>query len=317
MDGDLSQQITRKATQLGFCSIGFAKAEELESEGARLREWLRRGFQGTMEWMRKGEAKRRNPELVLEGARSVISVAYNYYVEVQHVERPDTGKISRYAWGEDYHHILEEKLDHLQEFVREISPGARCRRYVDTGPAMDKAWAVRSGIGWLGKHTNVITREYGSWVFLGEIITDLALDASEPIGDFCGTCTACISACPTGAIVEPYVIDSRRCISYLTIEHKGEMSREYLPNLQNWIYGCDVCQDVCPWNSFRKETNEVRFVPATHIRAPLLTDLERMTQEEFSRVYRKTAIKRTKLSGMRRNVRSVIEAQRDESHRVQ
>jgi epoxyqueuosine reductase len=307
MTKDPSQRIKQKATEFGFCSVGIAKAADLEPEGARLREWLRRGYQGTMIWMERAEGKRSHPGAVLEGAQSIISVAYNYFVDLDHPTDRDRGKISRYAWGYDYHDIVEEKLERLQGFILEAFPSARCRRYVDTGPVMDKAWAVRAGIGWLGKHTNVITKGHGSWVFLGEIITDLILAPDAPVGDFCGTCTACIEACPTKAIVQPYVVDSRRCISYLTIEHKGEIAPEYRARLENWVYGCDVCQDVCPWNSFRKQTHDARFFPHQDVVAPKLDALARLTQEEFALTFKSTPVKRVKLAGLKRNVQAVRE----------
>jgi epoxyqueuosine reductase len=306
MSRELSHRIKQKALEIGFCGVGIARASELEAEGANLREWLTRGYQGTMEWMVRSEDKRKHPRKVLSRAVSVISVAYNYYNSASHPEDPKLGKISRYAWGDDYHDILEELLSKLEDFVRRESPGSRCKRYVDTGPVMDKAWAVRAGIGWLGKHTNVITRAFGSWIFLGEIMTDLELIPDDPIEDFCGSCTTCIEACPTEAIVEPYILDSRRCISYLTIEHKGEIPREFRGRLHNWIYGCDICQDVCPWNSFKSETRDNRLAPRADANALNLAHLAGFTQKEFSDRFKKSPVKRTKVSGLRRNARAVL-----------
>lgn len=311
MRDDLTQRIKEKAAQLGFCSVGIAAAAPLSSEGDRLHEWLQRGFHGTMAWMERTEAKRRDPHLVLPKAQTVISVAYNYYAEVRHLVDKSRGKISRYAWGDDYHAIVDDKLDQLQQYIQDAAPGAVCKRYVDTGPVMDKAWAVRAGLGWLGKHTNVITREYGSWVFLGEVITDIALAPDDPIGDFCGSCTACIDACPTDAIVEPYVLDARRCISYLTIEHKGEIPREVHARLENWVFGCDVCQDVCPWNHFQKETQEERFRPRGDNASPPLSELVDMSQEDFSKRFKRSPVQRAKRTGLRRNVLAVLQGHRD------
>jgi epoxyqueuosine reductase len=217
----MTSRVKSKALALGFTGVGIASAGILEEEGARLRDWLDRGYQGSMGWMVRTVAKRSDPRLVLPGARSVIAVAVNYYADVPHRGGAGSGKISRYAWGDDYHDVLGAKLDEFRDWLVSENPGTEARVYVDTGPVMDKAWAVRAGIGWLGKHTNVITREMGSWVFLGEILTTLNLDADVPAEDRCGTCTLCIEACPTGAIVKPYVVDSNLCLSYLTIEHRG------------------------------------------------------------------------------------------------
>jgi epoxyqueuosine reductase len=311
MRGDLTQRIKEKAAQLGFCGVGIAAAAPLSSEGAKLHEWLDRGFHGTMAWMERTKEKRRDPHLVLPKAQAVISVAYNYYADVRHLVDKSRGKISRYAWGDDYHTIVDDKLDQLQQFIQDAAPGAVCKKYVDTGPVMDKAWAVRAGLGWLGKHTNVITREYGSWVFLGEIITDIDLTPDDPIGDFCGSCTACIDACPTDAIVGPYVLDARRCISYLTIEHKGEIPPEYHARLENWVFGCDVCQDVCPWNNFQKETQEERFRPRGDNASPSLSELVDLSQEDFAKRFNRSPVKRAKRAGLRRNVLAVLQGHRD------
>ncbi|HWP81634.1 MAG TPA: tRNA epoxyqueuosine(34) reductase QueG [Bacteroidota bacterium] len=304
----LTERIKSKARELGFAKVGIARVEVLTQEGARLQEWLHRGYHGTMDWMARNTEKRIDPANVLPGAKSIVCVAMNYYVEQQHSSDPSVGKISRYAWGDDYHIVMTERLNRLLEFIVEEVPGVRGRVYVDTGPVMDKAWAVRAGIGWLGKHTNVITRELGSWVFLGEILLDVELTYDEPIADYCGSCTACIEACPTGAIVDPYVLDSTKCISYLTIEHKGEIPNELKPRFQNWIYGCDICQDVCPWNRFQQPTDEKAFAPRQENIAPSLKELEALSPEEFSRRFRKSPVKRTKLSGLVRNVKAALDS---------
>ncbi len=260
-----------------------------------------------MEWMAENLEKRIDPRNILPNAKSVVCVAMNYYTDVQHSDDSSVGKISRYAWGDDYHIIVTEKLRQLLDYIKEQGQGINCKLYVDTGPVMDKAWAVRAGIGWLGKHTNVITKEYGSWVFLGEIILDVELEYDEPMVDFCGTCTACIEACPTGAITQPYVLDSNKCISYLTIEHRESFLPEQASNMQNWVYGCDICQDVCPWNKYQQPASEPAFQPRTWNVAPALAELADISQQEFTERYRKSAMKRTKREGLVRNAGAVLE----------
>ena len=303
----LTRTIKSKALELGFSHVGVARAESLGEEGARLQQWLTRGYHGTMEWMQKNLEKRSDLRQIVPNARSVVSLAMNYYTPVERFENAETGKISRYAWGDDYHLVMTSRIQQLVDCITSERPGAGARFYVDTGPVMDKAWAVRAGIGWLGKHTNVITKEYGSWVFLGEIILDLELEYDEPMADFCGTCTACIVACPTGAIVEPYVLDSTKCISYLTIEHKGEIPIELKPGFENWVYGCDICQDVCPWNRFQQPTREQAFFPRSENVNPQLSELVSIPAEEFTRRCRKSPIKRTKREGLIRNAKAILE----------
>jgi epoxyqueuosine reductase len=303
-----THRIKAKALQLGFSKVGVARAEELAQEGAHLREWLDRGYGASMDWMGREREKRIDPRNVLSNAKSVISVAMNYYTPEPHSANPEVGKISRYAWGDDYHIVLTERLELLKEFIAVEIPGAHAKLYVDTGPAMDKAWAQRAGIGWIGKHTNVISKEFGSWIFLGEIIVDATLEYDEPFLDFCGFCRACIDACPTDAIVEEYVLDSNKCISYLTIEHRGELPKELTPDFENWVYGCDICQDVCPWNRFQQETREKAFQPREFNKAPALSDLSLMRQEEFTERFRKSPIKRTKRSGLSRNANAILDS---------
>lgn len=306
----LTSTIKAGARALGFSKVGIARAEASTTEGKNLAEWLRRGYHGTMGWMEKDPERRSDPRRIIADARSVISVAVNYYTKGNQSEDPTTGKISRYAWGDDYHILLTKRLESLVACIKQERPDAATRLYVDTGPVMDKAWAVRAGIGWLGKHTNVITKEFGSWVFLGEVITDLELVYDEPMADFCGSCRACIDACPTGAIVEPYVLDSNRCISYLTIEHKGEIPEELSPKFQNWVYGCDICQDVCPWNSFQQPTSEEDFQPRPHNLAPKLDELSRLTKEEFTERFRRSPVKRTKREGLARNANAIVKSRK-------
>jgi epoxyqueuosine reductase len=210
--------------------------------------------------------------------------------------------------------VLTQRLEKLYEFLQSEIPGVSGKLYVDTGPVMDKVWAARAGIGWLGKHTNIITRKFGSWVFLGEILIDAELEYDTPMPDLCGTCTACLDACPTQAIVQPYLLDANKCISYLTIEHRGELPKEIVANFQNWIYGCDICQDVCPWNRFQNETDEPAFHPREENIAPKLTELAELSQEEFSRRFRNSPMKRAKHSGLTRNAKAVIESFKDIMH---
>jgi epoxyqueuosine reductase len=306
----LTEQIRKEARALGIDKIGIARATALEAEGAHLREWLGRGFQGTMSWMSRTAGKRADLQTVLPGARSVISCALNYYTPWSHAAEPSLGKISRYAWGDDYHDVLGRKLEALAAAIGSAAPEANTRAYVDTGPVMEKAWAERAGVGWIGKHGNIITQELGSWVFLGEIITDLVLEYDTPETDQCGSCTLCIEACPTQAIAEPYVVDANRCISYLTIEHHGQVDHP----LEGWVYGCDVCQDVCPWNSRgQRATSEAAFQPREANKAPALAELAEITQEEFSSRFRKSPVKRTKRAGLRRNAKINI----DHAHKEQ
>ncbi len=299
--GNLTQRIKQTALDLGFSKVGIARAEVLAAEGARLQDWLNRGFHASMAWMGANREKRIDADKVLPGVKSVVCVALNYYFDEQHSGDRSTGKISRYAWGDDYHLVMTEKLAEFLDSIYGMESGIRGKAYVDTGPVMDKVWAAKAGLGWQGKHTNLITREFGSWVFLGEILLDCELEYDETVADACGSCTACIDACPTEASVEPYVLDSSKCISYLTIEHRGEVAEELGGELEGWIYGCDICQDVCPWNRFQKATEEPAFSPRPWNLAPDLKEVSTMNQEEFNQRFRKSAIKRTKREGLTRN----------------
>jgi epoxyqueuosine reductase len=305
----LTADIKRRALELGFHKVGVVRAEPLEDERARLEQWLRRGHQAGMSWMARDVERRTDPRRLLHGARSVVVVALNYFTPHEHTSAHGTGKISRYAWGDDYHDVLGEKLKALLDFVRELAPEAQGKLCVDAQPAMDKAWAARAGLGWIGKHTNLITRDYGSWVFLGELILDVELeydDAREE--DHCGTCTLCLDACPTGAIVEPYVVDSARCISHATIELRApELPREVAENLDGWLYGCDICQDVCPWNRFEQATEESRFEPRPDSVSPVLEDILNLTHDAYVERFRRSPVKRAKLTGLQRNARALLE----------
>ena len=304
----LTEQIKAKALEVGFSKVGIAKAEALTDDGKKLQEWLHRGYQASMGWMEKNVEKRVDPKEIVPGARSIISVAANYYTGVEHHPKKDEGKISRYAWGEDYHILVTARIKKLFECIKQIAPESDGRYYVDTGPVMDKVWAERAGIGWRGKHTNLITKEFGSWVFLGEIISTLELEYDTPMEDFCGSCTACLDACPTKAIVEPYVVDSNKCISYLTIEHRGEIDESLGHLLDQWVYGCDICQDVCPWNKYQHPTRDSEFLPREGNVTPSLDGLTSLTQGEFSRRFSKSPVKRTKREGLVRNATIVKNA---------
>lgn len=303
----LSQQIREHARTLGFELVGIVPANVLAPERERLKEWLARGYHGTMSWMAREPEQRSDPREFFPSARSVIVVALNYYRPEQHSAAPDTGKISRYAWGDDYHDVMSSKLRDLLSWIQNQRPEAVGKVCVDIQPLLDKAWAARAGLGWIGKHTNLITTELGSWVFIGELLLNLELAYDdEPIEDHCGTCTLCIDACPTAAIVEPYVLDSNKCISYATIEFRApNLPTDVAKHLDGWLYGCDVCQDVCPWNRFAEPTSEQSFAPRMgNINAELSTVLE-LNDESYRERFRGSAMKRAKLSGLQRNAKAL------------
>jgi epoxyqueuosine reductase len=305
---ELTAEVKRRAFELGFEKVGVVRAEALTDERARLEEWLARGLHATMGWMERDVARRTDPRELLPEARTVVAVALNYYTPHEHAHVEGSGKISRYAWGDDYHDVLGEKLKALLAHVEEVAPGARGKVCVDAQPAMDKAWAVHAGLGWIGKHTNLITREYGSWVFLGELLLDIELEYDGArVEDHCGTCTLCLDACPTQAIVEPYVVDSNLCISHATIELRdAELPAPVAENLDGWLYGCDVCQDVCPWNRFEQPTTEARFEPRPGAVAPDLAEIAALTHEAYVERFRRSPVKRAKLSGLQRNARTLL-----------
>ena len=304
----LARNIKDRALFEGFNKVGIVGAQSLADEGRRLKEWLARGYHGEMGWMARDVEKRISPLEIFPHARSVVVVALNYFTPHQHQQNPTTGKVSRYAWGDDYHDVVKEKLTSLLSWIREQEPRAEGKVCVDIQPTMDKAWAVRAGLGWLGKHSNVITPEHGSWVFIGELLLNLELDHDdERIEDHCGTCTLCIDACPTAAITEPYVVDSTRCISYATIELRApELPSEIENNLSGWLYGCDICQDVCPWNRFEETTSETRFAPREGNVNAELDEILELTPETYAARFRGSAMKRAKLTGLQRNARALI-----------
>jgi epoxyqueuosine reductase len=306
----LSGAIKQEARALGFDAVGITRVDTPASPRqhaflTRLTQWLERGFHGTMAWMARTPEKRADPRLVLPGCHSIISVGVNYLTEHRADERPGYGRIARYAWGKDYHNTLGDRLEQLEHHIRNLAPEAETRSYVDTGPVMEKAWAEQAGLGWIGKHSNLVSAQYGSWLLLGEILTTLELEPDEPATDLCGSCTLCIQACPTKAIVEPYMVDATRCISYLTIELRGDqaaISGELQSRLGNKIFGCDDCLDVCPFNLRAEPTKEPAFQPTPLARAPNLDTLSRMDEATFSTLFRQSPIRRTKLAGFLRNI---------------
>lgn len=296
-----AQLIKQKAKAIGFSFCGISKAAFLEEEAPRLEKWLKENRHGEMQYMAKNFEKRLDPRLLVDGAKSVISVLYNYYTDKKQID-VETPKISKYAYGEDYHVVVKDKLYQLFEFIKEQFGEINGRVFVDSAPVMDKVWAKKSGLGWIGKNSNLINKQQGSFFFIGELILDLELPEDGPIKDYCGSCTKCIDACPTEAIIEPYVVDGSKCISYFTIELKNEIPQDVKGKFENWIFGCDICQDVCPWNRFSKPHNEPRFEPALSLLEMTKKDFENLTEETFNKVFKKSAVKRTKFNGLKRNI---------------
>lgn len=306
---ELTNHIVKSlAKEFGFDLIGFAKAEPLTEEVKKLEQWLDKGYQATMSYMKSNIDKRRDVKEILPEAKSVISLALIYYTDHEYSNEKSKGKISRYAWGKDYHLILWEMLDEFESKLLELEPELKTISYVDTGPVMDKVWAVKAGLGWMGKHTNVINKEVGSWIFLANIITDHEFDYSEIVTDHCGTCTACIEACPTNAIVDEYIVDASKCISFLTIENKGKISNEFRGKFDNWIFGCDICQDVCPWNiKFAEQTAIKEFHPINQETEIELRKIIEMSNEEFKDRFSISPLKRAKMEGLKRNAEFIID----------
>lgn len=303
-----NKDIISFAEELGFQLTGFAPAEILNKEVELLKKWLSNNYQAGMKYMDNNLDKKSDVKQILPSAKSVISLGINYYngEDFPNTEIP-SGKVSRYAWGKDYHLIIWEKLDLLINKIKNIEPKFEAKSYVDTGPVMDKAWAVRSGIGWLGKHTNVINREFGSWFFIANLITNYEFQYNIPQEDFCGSCTACIDACPTDAIVEEYVVDSNKCISYLTIENKNEINKKFSGKFENWIFGCDICQDVCPWNEkFSNITIAEEFKINQKNKVLGLNYILNMKNEEFKNEFKESPILRSKLKGLKRNAEFLL-----------
>jgi epoxyqueuosine reductase len=304
--GERKERIRDEARALGFGAVGFASASEAPY-AEELKTWLEAGRHGTMRWMARDPARRSDPRAVLAGARTVISVTVPYYRgdwPEDGAPKPEAqrGRIARYAWGRDYHKRIRRKLKLLARSIATLNPDARWLAYVDTGPMLDRAWAERSGIGWIGKNTNVIVQGRGSWTFLGEILTDLKIEPDQPARNHCGTCARCIAACPTGAIVGPYELDARRCISYLTIEHRGAIPLQLRPAIGTRIFGCDDCQEVCPWNRFAVKTLDPDFAERPEQQTPELIPLLSLDEDGFRSRYQGTAILRARRAGFARNV---------------
>jgi epoxyqueuosine reductase len=295
-----TQLIKAEAKRLGFDYIGISKAEFLEEEAPRLENWLNQNMHGQMSYMENHFDKRLDPRILVPGAKSVISMLLNYYPS-QEQQDHTAPRISKYAYGTDYHIVIKEKLNALLEFIRENIGDVEGRAFVDSAPVMDKAWAKKSGLGWIGKNSNLINKEGGSFFFIAELIVDLDLEHDGAIKDYCGTCTKCIDACPTEAIVAPNVVDGSKCISYFTIELKENIPDDVKGKMNNWIFGCDVCQDVCPWNRFSKPHSEPHFEPCQILQFTK-KDWEEITEETFKRVFKDSAVKRTKFSGLKRNI---------------
>ncbi len=293
--------IKRKALELGFSFCGISKAEFLKEEAPRLEEWLKRGYQGKMGYLENHFDKRLDPTLLVPGAKSVISLIYNYY-PAKEIAAGDQFKIAKYAYGEDYHFVIKEKLKTLLNDIQAEVGAISGRAFVDSAPVMERAWARRSGIGWTGKNSLLLNREMGSFFFLAELIIDLELNYDGAAKDYCGTCTACMDACPTDAIAEPYVVDGSKCISYFTIELKEEIPADVKGKFENWIFGCDICQDVCPWNSFSRPHHEKRFDPEPGLDRMSREEWMEITEEVFNRFFKNSAVQRTKLEGLRRNI---------------
>ena len=293
--------IKTEAQSLGFLSCGISRAEFLEEEAPRLEKWLNQNRHGEMHYMENHFDKRLDPTKLVDGAKSVISLLLNYYPSQE--QQTETYKISKYAYGKDYHFVIKDKLKQLLHFINEEIGEVHGRAFVDSAPVLDKAWAARSGLGWMGKHSNLLTKEVGSFYFVAELIVDLELEYDSPVTDHCGTCTACIDACPTEAIVAPYVVDGSKCISYFTIELKNEIPTEFKGRFDDWVFGCDICQDVCPWNRFSKPHQEPLFNPHPELLSMTKKDWVELTESVFQKVFKGSAVKRTKFAGLQRNIK--------------
>jgi epoxyqueuosine reductase len=297
-----SNLIKHKAKDLGFLSCGIAKASFLSEEAPKLEQWLQQGRHGKMTYMENHFDKRLDPTLLVPGAKSVVSLLLNYHSEEKQID-PEAPKISTYAYGQDYHTVIKEKLTQLMLYLREEIGEIEGRVFVDSAPVMDKAWASRSGLGWVGKNTNLISKQVGSFFFIAELIIDLQLEYDFPVADHCGSCTACIDSCPTEALTAPYQIDGSKCISYATIELKESIPETFKDKMEGWAFGCDICQTVCPWNRFASPHQEPAFQPKEELLALTAKDWKELTEETFKKVFQKSAVKRAKFSGLKRNIK--------------
>ncbi|MDB9720516.1 tRNA epoxyqueuosine(34) reductase QueG [Winogradskyella sp.] len=296
-----SKFIKAEAKRLGFLSCGISKAEFLETEAPRLEKWLKNNAHGEMRYMENHFDKRLDPTLLVEGSKSVVSLLLNYYPS--ETQNEDAYKLSKYAYGNDYHFVIKDKLKSLLHAIQDNIGDVGGRAFVDSAPVLDKAWAAKSGLGWVGKHSNLLTQQIGSFYFIAELIIDLELEYDHATTDHCGTCTKCIDACPTEAITEPYVVDGSKCISYFTIELKENIPTEFKGKFNDWMFGCDICQDVCPWNKFSKPHSEPLFNPHPELLDMTKKDWEEITEDTFKKVFQKSAVKRTKFSGLERNIK--------------
>ena len=296
-----SQFIKDEAKRLGFLSCGISKAEFLEQEAPRLEKWLKSNAHGEMRYMENHFDKRLDPTKLVEGSKSVVSLLLNYYPK--DFQNTESYKLSKYAYGTDYHFVIKDKLKALLHSIQNEIGDVHGRAFVDSAPVLDKAWAAKSGLGWIGKHSNLLTQQIGSFYFIAELIIDLDLEYDHAVTDHCGTCTACIDACPTEAITEPYVVDGSKCISYFTIELKENIPSEFKGQFDDWMFGCDICQDVCPWNRFSKAHSEPLFNPNPELLDMTKRDWEEITEDTFRKVFQKSAVKRTKFQGLQRNIK--------------
>ncbi len=293
-------QIKTEAQRLGFLSCGISKAAFLESEAPRLEQWLNQNHQGEMQYMENHFDKRLDPTKLVDDAKSVVSLLLNYYPSEQ--QNPESYKISKYAYGQDYHFVIKQKMSQLLQFIQTEIGAVSGRAFVDSAPVLDKAWAAKSGLGWIGKNSNLITKKTGSFYFIAELILDLDLEPDFATTNHCGSCTACLDACPTQAIVEPYVVDGSKCISYFTIELKNNLPQQMKQQFDDWMFGCDVCQDVCPWNKFSKPHNEPLFNANPQLLSMSKKDWDEITTDVFQKTFKNSAVKRTKFDGLKRNI---------------
>jgi epoxyqueuosine reductase len=299
--GQHTTGIKSEAKRLGFLSCGVSKAQFLEEEAPRLEKWLNQNMHGEMGYMEHHFDKRLDPTKLVAGSKSVISVLLNYFPA--EIQTEDSYKISKYAYGTDYHFVIKDKLKALLHYIQTEIGEVHGRAFVDSAPVLDKAWAAKSGLGWIGKHSNLLTQKVGSFYFIAELIVDLDLEYDSPVTDHCGSCTACIDACPTQAIVQPYVVDGSKCISYATIELKNQIPSSFSNHMEDWMFGCDICQDVCPWNRFSKAHNEPLFNPHPELLSKSKKEWEEITKDVFNEIFKKSPVKRTKFEGLKRNIK--------------
>jgi epoxyqueuosine reductase len=298
---EISQSIKVKAFELGFESCGISKAEKLGDHQKALENWNQKGLNASMHYMENNFEKRLDPTLLEVGTQSVISVLINYFPKDQQVN-PGVPKIAKYAYGKDYHFVIKDKLKKLLDYINTDLVSCQGRVFTDSAPVLERAWAAKSGLGWIGKNTCLIVPNKGSFFFIGEVLIDAELEYDRPITDYCGTCTKCLNACPTNALVAPYLLDSNRCISYQTIENKGELPGTLKNKFQDWIFGCDICQDVCPWNKFAAPTTEPEFTPNRRIIEMSREDWDNLDNAQFNLLFKKSALMRAKFNGLRRNL---------------